>query len=117
METQSSLDETLLALADPTRRAILRRLSQGEARVTDLARPFDISLNAVSKHIRMLERARLVRRRRAGREHLLSVNPEPLDEAAAWIAAQRAAWSARLDALDAILQAEDAAHPERKGRG
>ena len=63
----SNLDQTLMALADPTRRAILQRLSKGEARVTDLARPFAISLNSVSKHIRMLERADLVRRRRAGR--------------------------------------------------
>jgi DNA-binding transcriptional ArsR family regulator len=100
---RSDLDQTLTALADPTRRAILQRLSQGEARVTDLARPFAISLNSVSKHIRMLERADLVRRRRAGREHLLSFNPQPLDEAAAWIEAQRAFWTARLDALEREL--------------
>lgn len=115
----SDLDRTLLALADPTRRAILQRLSQGEARVTELARPFAISLNSVSKHIRMLERAHLVQRRRAGREHLLSLNPEPLDEAAAWIESQRAAWTARLHALDALLQAQDRAvstTPEKEGQ-
>jgi DNA-binding transcriptional ArsR family regulator len=106
---QTDLDHTLIALADPTRRAILRRLSQGEARVTELAQPFAMSLNAVSKHIRMLERARLVRRRRAGREHLLSFNPQPLDEAAAWIDAQRGLWTARLDALDGLLREEDEA--------
>jgi DNA-binding transcriptional ArsR family regulator len=106
---QSGLDQTLMALADPTRRAILQRLSQGEARVTELARPFDISLNSVSKHIRMLERARLVRRRRAGKEHLLSLNPQPLDEVAAWIETQRTLWTARFDALDALLEAEDCA--------
>jgi DNA-binding transcriptional ArsR family regulator len=99
---RSNLDQTLLALADPTRRAILQRLSQGEARVTDLAQPFAISLNSVSKHIRMLERADLVRRRRAGREHLLSFNPQPLDQAAAWIETQRAFWT-RLDALEREL--------------
>lgn len=116
--TQPNLDQTLTALADPTRRAILQRLSQGEARVTELAQPFAISLNSVSKHIRMLERAHLVRRRRAGREHRLSLNPEPLDEAAAWIAAQRALWTARLDALDALLRAEDgAATATRKKKG
>jgi DNA-binding transcriptional ArsR family regulator len=105
---QTNLDQTLLALADPTRRAILERLSKGESRVTELAQPFAISLNAVSKHIRVLERANLVRRRRMGREHFLSLNREPLDEAAAWIEAQRAIWTARLDALDALLRAEDA---------
>ncbi len=107
MATPTNLDQTLMALADPTRRAILRRLSQGEARVTEVARPFAMSLNSVSKHIRMLERARLVRRRRAGREHLLSFDPEPLDEAAAWIEAQRAFWSARLDALERELSKPD----------
>ena len=102
----ASLDQTLIALADPTRRAILHRLSQGEQRVTDLAGPFAISLNSVSKHIRMLERAKLVRRRRVGREHLLTMNPQPLAEAAAWIESQRATWTARLDALDRMLRAE-----------
>jgi DNA-binding transcriptional ArsR family regulator len=101
---QDHLDRTLTALADPTRRAILQRLAQGEARVTELARPFAMSLNSVSKHIRMLERARLVRRRRAGREHLMSFDPEPLTEAAAWIAAQRAFWTARLDVLERELR-------------
>ena len=106
---QSDLDRTLIALADPTRRAILERLSEGEARVTELAQPFTMSLNAVSKHIRILERANLVRRRCAGREHFLSFNREALDEIATWIEAQRAFWTARLDALDAMLQAEDRA--------
>ena len=106
------LDHTLLALADPTRRAILQRLAQspaGEARVTEIAAPFAISLNSVSKHIRILERARLLRRRCVGREHWLTFDPQPLDEAAAWMAAQRARWIARLDALEALLRAEDAA--------
>jgi DNA-binding transcriptional ArsR family regulator len=106
LTTQPNLDRTLTALADPTRRAILERLSKGEARVTELAQPFTMSLNAVSKHIRILERARLVRRRCVGRDHFLSLNREPLDEAAAWIEAQRAVWAARLDQLAAILQAE-----------
>ena len=103
----TQLDHTLLALADPTRRAILQRLSDsgGEARVTDLAAPFDISLNAVSKHIQLLERADLVRRRRQGREHLLSFNPEPLTRAERWIAERKATWERRLDALGAYLAA------------
>src|SRR4051812_13409517 len=101
------LDYTMLALSDPTRRAILQCLSHGEARVTDIARPFPISLNGVSKHIRVLERAGLVRRRRAGKEHLLSLDARPLDAAAAWIESQRAEWTARLEALDQMLQQQD----------
>jgi DNA-binding transcriptional ArsR family regulator len=106
-QAPSDLDDVLSALADPTRRAILQRLSKGETRVTDLARPFDISLNSVSKHIRTLERAGLVCRRRAGREHLLSFTRGPLDRTAAWIESQREVWNARLDALDALLASED----------
>jgi DNA-binding transcriptional ArsR family regulator len=98
------LDETLTALADPTRRAILARLSQGEARVTELARPFAISLNSVSKHIRMLERAELIRRRREGREHILALNPGALDEAAEWIEGQRNLWKFRLGRLGEMLE-------------
>ena len=104
----SNLDQTLFALADPTRRAILQRLSAGEVRVTDLAEPFPISLNSISKHIRKLERARLVRRRRVGREHFLAFNPKPLDEAAEWIESKRAFWTARLNALERELKALDA---------
>src|SRR5579859_7318442 len=98
------LDATLTALADPTRRAILARLADGEARVTEIAAPFAISLNSVSKHIRMLERAALVRRRIEGREHILTLNPGGLDEAARWIDDQRALWRWRLAELDRILQ-------------
>jgi len=124
MTTQCNLDQTLMALADPTRRAILERLSKGESRVTELAQPFAMSLNAVSKHIRILERAHLVNRRCAGREHFLSLNRGPLDEAAAWIEAQRAIWTARLDALASLLQAEgtrtedraSSKTPKKKGR-
>jgi len=100
----TNLDYTMTALADPTRRAILQRLSQGEARVTDLAKPFDMSLNAVSKHIRILERARLVQRRRKGREHFLSVNTEPLDEAGQWIDGFRRKWEIKLGRLDEYLK-------------
>src|SRR2546422_687874 len=116
-EDRVNLDQTLMALADPTRRAIFQRLSKGEARVTELALPFDMSLNAVSKHIRILERADLVRRRCAGREHYLSFNRQQLDEVANWIETQRAVWTARLDALEALLKAEDeAALQNRKMR-
>lgn len=104
LTTSTRLDETLGALADPTRRAILLRLSEGEVRVTDLAAPFDISLNSVSKHIRILERARLVTRRKVGREHLLSRNARPLDEAAAWLDRLRDHWNRRLDRLAKALE-------------
>jgi DNA-binding transcriptional ArsR family regulator len=98
------LDDTLTALADPTRRAILARLAEGEARVTEVAARFPISLNSVSKHIRMLERAELVRRRVAGRDHFLSLNPAPLDGAAEWIDGQRKLWAWRLSELETILK-------------
>jgi DNA-binding transcriptional ArsR family regulator len=101
------LDDTLLALADPTRREILRRLSRGDRRVTDVAAPFAISLNSVSKHIVTLERAGLVRRRREGREHILSLDPAPIERAARWLASQQALWMARLDALDEVLRSTE----------
>jgi DNA-binding transcriptional ArsR family regulator len=111
------LDDTLVALADPTRRAILQRLARGEARVTEVAAPFAMSLNAVSKHIRALERAGLVKRRVAGRDHFLSFEPAPLDAAARWIETQRAAWNRRLDVLEAIFDEEDGRAPRpRKGK-
>lgn len=102
------LDDTLIALADDTRRTILGRLAAGEARVTEVAAPFGISLNSVSKHIRLLERAGLVRRRIAGRDHFLSLEPKPFDELTQWMAKTRDFWSSRLDALEAALRAEDA---------
>lgn len=107
------LDHTLVALSDPTRRAILERLSRGDARVTDVAGPFSISLNSVSKHIRLLERAGLVHRHVIGREHHLSLDTRPLDDAAAWIERQRTMWQSRLRMLDAILQEEDRPRPAR----
>jgi DNA-binding transcriptional ArsR family regulator len=113
MSPTRELDRTLAALADPTRRAILERLSHGEARVTDLARPFGISLNSVSKHIRCLERAGLVRRRHAGREHRLALDRAPLVAAAAWIDRQRSGWIAELDDFAALLEAEQSG-PRRR---
>jgi DNA-binding transcriptional ArsR family regulator len=106
MATARKLDDILGALADPTRRAILLRLSRSDARVTDLAAPFAISLNSVSKHIRILERAQLVERRKIGREHVLSKNPRPLLEAAAWIETLQAKWHSRIDRLEQALNEE-----------
>ena len=102
------LDDTLIALADDTRRTILGRLAAGEARVTEVAEPFGISLNSVSKHIRLLERAGLVRRRVAGREHFLSLEPKPFDELTQWMQRTREFWNSRLDNLEAALRADDA---------
>ena len=101
---QSELGSTYAALADPSRRAILTRLRGGAARVTEIAEPFDMSLNAVSKHIRVLERAGLIRREISGRDHFLSVNVEPLIEASRWIEEQKTFWERRLDSLESFLE-------------
>jgi DNA-binding transcriptional ArsR family regulator len=111
-----NLDDTLTALADPTRRAIIAHLARGEARVTEVAAPFAISLNSVSKHIRVLERAGLVRRRVDGRDHFLTYDPRPLDAATEWLERHRRFWSRSLDALEAALQAEDALNLARAPR-
>jgi len=95
------LDAVFNALGDPTRRAILARQQTADARVTDIAGDFPISLNSVSKHIRMLERAGLLRRTVTGRDHTLSLNAEPLAEAAEWMEHYRRFWEGRLAALEA----------------
>ena len=82
---ESGLDRAMAALAHPARRAILEHVMRGEFRITDLSQPFAMSLNAVSKHIRVLERAHLVRRRRAWREHLVSFEPTGLRELTDWM--------------------------------
>jgi len=91
-----TLDETFAALADPTRRKILDRLSRGDARVTDVAALFPISLNSVSKHIKLLERARLVKRTVQGRENFLSLSTDSLDAAHEWITKKRTFWKSQL---------------------
>ncbi|MGX7873282.1 ArsR/SmtB family transcription factor [Mesorhizobium sp. ORM6] len=97
------LDAVFAALADPTRRAIIKRLSRGEARVTEVAEPFDMSLNAVSKHIRVLEASGVVERHRKGRDHILSINTASLDEVDGWIERTRHYWEKRLDAMERLL--------------
>ncbi|MEO6186864.1 MAG: metalloregulator ArsR/SmtB family transcription factor [Steroidobacteraceae bacterium] len=99
----AKLDAVFSALGDPTRRAILARLQTSDARVTDLAGDFPISLNSVSKHIRMLERAGLLRRSVTGRDHLLSLNAKPMAEAAAWMEHYRSFWENRLAALETYV--------------
>ena len=100
----SDLDETFAALADPTRRAILTRLARGEAAVGDLAQPFDISLPAVSRHLRVLERARLIERRVDAQWRVCRLRPAPLRVAANWIDHYRRFWEERLDDLAALLE-------------
>lgn len=97
------LDEVFTAVSDSTRRAILARLTSGDARVTELATAFPISLNSTSKHIKILERAGLVRRTIRGRDHLLSLNPMPLGAAATWLRHYERFWQDRLAALDAFV--------------
>lgn len=107
-DSKSNMDAVLAAIADPTRRAILERLSEGAARVSDLAAPFPMSLNAISKHIKILERAGLVSRERVWREYRISLVPGALDDAATWINEKRLFWAQRLDALGAALEKERA---------
>jgi DNA-binding transcriptional ArsR family regulator len=97
------LDRVFSAVSDPTRRAILGRLADSEARVTDIASGFPISLNSTSKHIRVLEGAGLVRRSVRGREHILTLDPAPLAEAAGWIEHYHRFWSEQLASLDAFV--------------
>lgn len=98
------LTEILKAAADPTRRAILTLLAQnGPTRVTEIAARFDISLNAVSRHIKVLEDAGLVSRRTLWREHLIEVRMEPLAEVDRWFASLRSIWALRLQSLETIL--------------
>ena len=107
MGEYSQLDLTFHALADPSRRAIVRRLRRGECRITDIAQPFPVALNTVSKHVKVLERAGLVRRRVRGREHYIALACEPLREAAGWLETYRAFWEPRLDALETLLAEEE----------
>jgi DNA-binding transcriptional ArsR family regulator len=103
------LDAVFHALSDPTRRAMLYRLTMGEHSVGDLATPFQMSLAGASKHIRVLEGAGLVRRRVEGRTHICQLEAARLAEAQQWLSTYEKFWTARLDDLEAILRGEDAA--------
>lgn len=114
------LDRTFAALADPTRRAILQRLAAGDATVTELAEPFAMSQPAVSKHLKVLERAGLVTRRRDAQRRPCRLEARPLRDATAWLAEYRDYWEAsyqRLDRLLGELQAEEARGRGRRGKG
>jgi DNA-binding transcriptional ArsR family regulator len=110
------LSATFAALADPTRRAILARLRSGECSVTELAEPFDMSLPAVSKHLRVLERAGLIARRREAQWRRCRIQAAPLKEVADWTERYRHIWEARLDRLDKYLQHMKAKKERSHGR-
>ena len=113
------LSTTFAALADPTRRAILARLASGECSVTELAEPFDMSMPAVSKHLRVLERAGLIARRRDAQWRPCRIEASPLKEVADWTERYRYIWEERLDRLDGYLQdlkAKEKSHGRKKRR-
>lgn len=102
--TADRLDEAFMALADPTRRAIVARLARGDATVTELAEPFSISMPAISKHLKVLERSGLITRSRQAQTRPCHLEREPLDAAIDWIEASRQLWNARFDKLEAHLR-------------
>jgi DNA-binding transcriptional ArsR family regulator len=110
----SNLNRTFAALADPTRRRILAHLARGDQRVTHLARPHAMSLPAVSKHLRVLEKAGLLRRRRYGRVHEMHLDARPLKRAAQWVEEYRKFWEGSLDRLAAYLEKTNEA-ADKKG--
>jgi DNA-binding transcriptional ArsR family regulator len=112
MSTTDTLDRTFAALADPTRRAILARLASGQASVTELAAPFAMSLPAVSKHLKVLERAGLVARGRRAQWRPAQLQAEPLHEVADWLADYRGFWEERLDRFDEYLRELQASEPD-----
>lgn len=97
----------MAAIADPTRRAILHQLTRGPARVTDVAKPYEMTLAAVSKHVRTLERAGLIKRTRQGREHTLTLDARPLRQVARWTSGYEQFWNERLDRLEAFFAKKD----------
>jgi DNA-binding transcriptional ArsR family regulator len=98
-----ALDRVFSALADPTRHAILRRLTRRPATINEIAKPFHVSLNAISKHVMALERAGLLRREIKGREHYCRIQPRPLREADEWLEHYRRFWERRMDTLEAYV--------------
>jgi len=108
LEKDKALSETLKAVSDTTRRSLLTQLvQQGPTRVTDLARFYDMSLNAISKHIKVLEKAGLVTRKTVGRAHWIEANLEPVEKVEQWFTQLRSIWALSLDKLEDILTKED----------
>jgi DNA-binding transcriptional ArsR family regulator len=104
MTLTATLDATLAALSDPTRRAIIDRLARGPAYVNELAKPFKISQQAISKHLSYLERAKLIEKRREGRRHFCALKALPMKEVSDWVEHYRKLWEERFDRLDAYLK-------------
>jgi len=104
MQTDDQLSRTFAALADPTRRAILSRLAEGEATVGELAEPFAVSRPAISRHLKVLERAGLIARSREAQWRPSRMQADPLDEAVDWMRSRKRTWEARMDRLDAHLR-------------
>jgi DNA-binding transcriptional ArsR family regulator len=100
----ADLNRVFSALADPTRRAILRALTRRPATINEIAEPFPVSLNAISKHVMVLERAGLLRREIKGREHRCWIRPQPLRDASAWLEKYRQFWELRMDALEVYVE-------------
>ena len=98
------LDHTLNAISHPARRAMLERLSKGSARVTEIAEPFAMSLNAVSKHLKVLEGAGLIEREKRGRDHIIALRADPLRQVSTWVHEYERFWTERLDRLEAHFQ-------------
>lgn len=108
MNKQESLDDVFGALADPTRRGMLEMLSAGKTNVRSLAEPFNMSQPAISKHLRVLESAGLIRREKRGREHHISVNSKPVEQARDWISHYTKFWKQQFDAVDEYLKKKEA---------
>lgn len=117
MNTSDRLDATFMALADPTRRAILARLAQGEASVAELAEPFEMSQPAISKHLKILERAELISVGQSGQRRPRRIQAEPLAEASAWLEAYRDLWEMNFQRLDALLEELQATPPKADETG
>jgi DNA-binding transcriptional ArsR family regulator len=111
----ASLDNIFHALADPTRRAMLRSLAAGERNIGELAAPFHMSFAAAAKHVKVLENAGLVRRKVQGRRHLCRIQPAPLHAADKWLRFYERFWTRRLDALEALLKVEDTKTEDTRG--
>ena len=108
---EERLDKTFRALADPTRRGMLARLALGDKSIGELAEPFAMTFAGASKHVKVLEEAGLIARRKQGRTHLISIDAKPLEEAERWMRQWEKFWNVRLDHLEALIEREEKENP------